>query len=343
MPTPAQPDRVGPSRRRRASSAERAGLARRGRLRRARGARRPPAGTLGRGRRPLASSASSSFRGAAAAVAEDRRGARRRGRARAGPGGAADGVWWCPITPERVLAVTPPERTASVRDELDRGRVGATPLRLGDRADHALRLERGRRAARARDVRPQHGARPAPASASSAASFAPVSVARTPGMVLRERDDDRSCTCSAPGYAALRLDRVRRRRRAPRRPGGRHRRAGASRPGGGPARCVTSSASAACGAGPPSFATSYDVVIVGGGSHGLATAYYLARDHGITDVCVLEQNYIGSGRRGAQHDHPALQLQDPRGRALLRRLGEALRGPRGRARLQPALLASRGT
>jgi len=43
---------------------------------------------------------------------------------------------------------------------------------------------------------------------------------------------------------------------------------------------------------------SYDVVIVGGGSHGLATAYYLARDHGITDVCILEQNYIGSGAAG---------------------------------------------
>ncbi len=42
----------------------------------------------------------------------------------------------------------------------------------------------------------------------------------------------------------------------------------------------------------------YDVVIVGGGSHGLATAYYLARDHGITDVCVLEQSYIGSGAAG---------------------------------------------
>src|SRR3954449_6201616 len=42
---------------------------------------------------------------------------------------------------------------------------------------------------------------------------------------------------------------------------------------------------------------SYDVVIVGGGSHGLATAYYL-RKHGITDVCVLEKSYIGSGAAG---------------------------------------------
>jgi sarcosine oxidase subunit beta len=42
----------------------------------------------------------------------------------------------------------------------------------------------------------------------------------------------------------------------------------------------------------------YDVVIVGGGSHGLATAYYLAKNHGITDVAVLEQSYIGSGAAG---------------------------------------------
>ena len=42
----------------------------------------------------------------------------------------------------------------------------------------------------------------------------------------------------------------------------------------------------------------YDMVIIGGGGHGLATAYYLAKEHGITNVAVLEKSWIGSGNAG---------------------------------------------
>ena len=42
----------------------------------------------------------------------------------------------------------------------------------------------------------------------------------------------------------------------------------------------------------------YDVVIIGGGGHGLATAYYLAKTYGITDVAVIERGWIGGGNTG---------------------------------------------
>ncbi len=42
----------------------------------------------------------------------------------------------------------------------------------------------------------------------------------------------------------------------------------------------------------------YDVVIIGGGGHGLATAHYLAKEHGITNVAVLEKGYLGGGNVG---------------------------------------------
>jgi sarcosine oxidase subunit beta len=48
----------------------------------------------------------------------------------------------------------------------------------------------------------------------------------------------------------------------------------------------------------PALGSSYDVVIIGGGSHGLATAYYLHKQHGINNVAILEQRYIGSGAAG---------------------------------------------
>ena len=43
---------------------------------------------------------------------------------------------------------------------------------------------------------------------------------------------------------------------------------------------------------------SYDVIIVGAGGHGLATAYYLAKEHGITNVAVIEKGWLGGGNTG---------------------------------------------
>ncbi len=48
----------------------------------------------------------------------------------------------------------------------------------------------------------------------------------------------------------------------------------------------------------PEPAPSYDVVIIGGGGHGLATAYYLAKVHGIRRVAVVERSWIGGGNTG---------------------------------------------
>jgi sarcosine oxidase subunit beta len=42
----------------------------------------------------------------------------------------------------------------------------------------------------------------------------------------------------------------------------------------------------------------YDAVIIGGGGHGLATAYYLARNHGMTNIAVVEKGWLGGGNTG---------------------------------------------
>jgi sarcosine oxidase, subunit beta len=63
----------------------------------------------------------------------------------------------------------------------------------------------------------------------------------------------------------------------------------------------------------------YDVVIVGGGSHGLATAYYLARNHGVKNVAVLEQSYIGSGAAGRNTTIIRSNYRTPEGAAFYQR------------------------
>ena len=48
----------------------------------------------------------------------------------------------------------------------------------------------------------------------------------------------------------------------------------------------------------PEPKASYDAIIIGGGGHGLATAYYLAKEHGLTNIAVLEKGWIGGGNTG---------------------------------------------
>ncbi|MGV6811083.1 MAG: sarcosine oxidase subunit beta family protein [Brevirhabdus sp.] len=48
----------------------------------------------------------------------------------------------------------------------------------------------------------------------------------------------------------------------------------------------------------PAPKTEYDAIVIGGGGHGLATAFYLAKNHGLTNVAVLEKGYLGGGNVG---------------------------------------------
>jgi len=48
----------------------------------------------------------------------------------------------------------------------------------------------------------------------------------------------------------------------------------------------------------PEPKSEYDIVLIGGGGHGLSTAYYLAKNHGLTKIAVLEKGYIGGGNVG---------------------------------------------
>ena len=70
----------------------------------------------------------------------------------------------------------------------------------------------------------------------------------------------------------------------------------------------------------------YDVVIIGGGSHGLATAYYLVRNHGVKSVAVLEQGYIGSGAAGRNTTIIRSNYRTPEGAAFYQRSVELYEG-----------------
>ena len=48
----------------------------------------------------------------------------------------------------------------------------------------------------------------------------------------------------------------------------------------------------------PTIKKEYDAIIIGGGGHGLATAYYLAKKHNMTNIAVVEKGWIGGGNTG---------------------------------------------
>lgn len=48
----------------------------------------------------------------------------------------------------------------------------------------------------------------------------------------------------------------------------------------------------------PALQKSYDIVVIGGGGHGLATAYFLAKKHGVKRVALIERGHIGQGNSG---------------------------------------------
>ena len=87
--------------------------------------------------------------------------------------------------------------------------------------------------------------------------------------------------------------------------------------------------------------SSYDVVVIGGGVHGLAAAYYLAANHGITNVAVLEKSLPGKRGLRPQHGHPAIQLPHTRGRGLLRPLPGAVQDPGHRPEHERDVLPAR--
>jgi sarcosine oxidase subunit beta len=75
----------------------------------------------------------------------------------------------------------------------------------------------------------------------------------------------------------------------------------------------------------------YDVVVAGGGGHGLATAYYLARKHGVRNVAVLERGWIDGGNSGrntqvtrSNYFHPASSSFNERSLQLYEGLGVEL-------------------
>lgn len=76
----------------------------------------------------------------------------------------------------------------------------------------------------------------------------------------------------------------------------------------------------------PDLKPSYDVVIIGAGGHGLAAAYYLAANHGITNVCVLDKGYLGGGNTARNTTIVRANYLTPEGVAFYKESVDLFRG-----------------
>ena len=85
----------------------------------------------------------------------------------------------------------------------------------------------------------------------------------------------------------------------------------------------------------------YDVIIVGAGGHGLATAYYLAKEHGITNVAVLEKGWLGGGNTGRNTTIIRSNYLYDEIRGHLRPCGEAVGRAQPGSQLQRHVFAAR--
>ena len=89
--------------------------------------------------------------------------------------------------------------------------------------------------------------------------------------------------------------------------------------------------------------SSYDVIIIGAGAHGLATAYYLAKNHGVKNIAILDKSYMGAGGSGRNTTIIRSNYLTPEGVAVLRGQREAVREPVARNSTSTPCSPSTGT
>ena len=91
----------------------------------------------------------------------------------------------------------------------------------------------------------------------------------------------------------------------------------------------------------PKLKAEYEAIIVGGGGHGLGAAYYLAREHGLRDIAVLEKGWIGGGNTGRNTTIIRSNYLYDESAALYDHAVKLVGAPVAGAQLQPHVLAAR--